>query len=183
MLETDELIFRGTPWVKIGLRSISRATARNGALEIDYPGGSMRFELGAAAERWVEKIRTPRTRLEKLGITAGRTVSVIGVRDPDFAKELTASGAKVTIGRVTKGADVIVWGIERLADLDRLGALVDELDPAGGIWVIHRKGKDGVKDVEIFAAGKRVGLTANKVARFSETHTAERLVIPKALRR
>ena len=39
-----------------------------------------------------------------------------------------------------------------------------------------------VKDTDIFAAGKTVGLTATKVARFSETHTAEKLVILLAKR-
>jgi hypothetical protein len=83
---------------------------------------------------------------------------------------------------VVKNSATIVFGVGSVADLDRLPDLKAKLVPAGGIWVIHKKGKDGVKNVEIFAAGKRAGLTATKVARFSETHTAERLVIPKALR-
>jgi len=183
LLETDELLFRGPPRVRISFRDILRVTAVDGVLAIEYAGGSMRFAVGAAAPRWAEKITSPPSRLAKMGIKAGLTVSVIGLEDREFAAELAASGARVSTGRVVKGADVIVFGVDRQADLDRLALLGSKLDPAGGIWVIHRKGKDGVKDVDIFAAGRRVGLTANKVARFSDTHTAERLVIPKALRK
>jgi hypothetical protein len=39
-----------------------------------------------------------------------------------------------------------------------------------------------LRDVHVFAEAKRVGLTYTKVARFSATHTAEKLVIPKAKR-
>ncbi len=53
--------------------------------------------------------------------------------------------------------------------------------PNGAIWVVHRKGKDApLKYVEVFAAGRSAGLVDNKVASFSATHTAERLVIPRA---
>jgi hypothetical protein len=52
----------------------------------------------------------------------------------------------------------------------------------GAIWVVHPKGKGALKDTEIFAAAKTLGLVSTKVARFSETHTAEKLVIPVAHR-
>jgi hypothetical protein len=39
-----------------------------------------------------------------------------------------------------------------------------------------------LRDTEIFVEAKRLGLTYTKVARFSQTHTAEKLVIPKAKR-
>jgi hypothetical protein len=49
----------------------------------------------------------------------------------------------------------------------------------GAIWVVHRKGKDAtLKDIDVFAAAKRVGLVDTKVVAFSTTHTAEKLVIP-----
>jgi hypothetical protein len=39
-----------------------------------------------------------------------------------------------------------------------------------------------VKDTDVFVEAEKAGLTATKVARFSETHTAEKLVIPVAKR-
>lgn len=183
LLETDELIFRGPARVRIPFRTMERVSAAAGVLTVAYPGGSMRFHLGPAAERWRERIQRPlRTRLEKLGLGPSSVVSVVNLRDPDFDRELDATGATVSRGRLLARSTVIIFGVEKVADLTRLAALKAKLVPAGGIWVVHRKGKDGVKDVEIFAAGARAGLTANKVARFSDTHTAERLVIPRSAR-
>jgi hypothetical protein len=117
-----------------------------------------------------------------MAIRAGQTVSLIALTDRDFAAEVVAAKARVSRGRALKGSHHVVFEAIKLGDLKRLKALRTCLDPAGGIWVIHRKGPEGIKDTDIFAAAKRVGLTAIKVARFSDTHTAERLVIPVALR-
>jgi hypothetical protein len=71
----------------------------------------------------------------------------------------------------------------RVDDLVRLGELREAIKPAGGIWVVSPKGKGAVlKDVEVMAAAREAGLVDNKVVSFSDTHTALRLVIPKALR-
>jgi hypothetical protein len=52
------------------------------------------------------------------------------------------------------------------------------------VWVVSPKGKGiEVRDVDVMAAGRDAGLVDNKVASFSATHTALRLVIPKADRR
>lgn len=67
-----------------------------------------------------------------------------------------------------------------LAQLKKLGA---RLQPAGAIWVVSRKGRDAtVRDADVFKAAKAAGLVDNKVCSFSATHTAVRLVIPRARR-
>ena len=66
--------------------------------------------------------------------------------------------------------------------LSRIATCSRALAPAGALWVVHPKGTNGLKDTDVFAAGKAAGLTYTKVARFSDTHTAEKLVIPKAKR-
>jgi len=49
--------------------------------------------------------------------------------------------------------------------------------------VIHAKGKAAAfKDVDVFAAAKKAGLVDVKVASFSGTHTAEKLVVPVKMR-
>ncbi len=182
LLETEELIFRGPARVTIPFSAITGIRARAGRLTVVYAGGVMRFDVGAAAAAWAERVQRPRGRLDKLGITGSSLVSMLGVTDPGFVVELAGSGATVSRGRVRAGSTVVLFGVRVVEDLNKLGQIRDRIDPAGGIWVLHRRGKDGVKDVEIFAAGKAVGLVANKVMRFSETHSADRLVIPKALR-
>jgi hypothetical protein len=50
------------------------------------------------------------------------------------------------------------------------------------IWAITPKGKDGIAEAAVVAAGKAAGLVDVKVAAFSPTHTAAKFVIPKAQR-
>lgn len=184
LLESDHLLFRGEGTrVRIALRDVTRVEAADGMLEVQHTAGLIRLALGASAATWAEKIRAPRSLLDKLGIKAGMRVAVVGVDDAEFRGQLAARTAHVFDGRVPKPVDVIVFAAERTRDLARLATLRRALTPAGAIWVVHRKGKDAtLKDVDVFAAAKAAGLVDNKVASFSATHTAERLVIPLAKR-
>ena len=178
LLETDEIIVRGPLHLRIPLKTISAVAVSNGRLEVRHAGGSAVLHLGDQAARWAERIRSPKSRLEKMGISATTRVAVVGLDDAEFRAELEASGALVSYDRPPKDSRLIVFGAERIEDLERLSKLRTALAPDGVLWVVHRKGKEGVKDVEIFAAARTAGLTSTKVARFSETHTAEKLVIP-----
>ena len=184
LLETDALIFRGEDArLSIPRASITGLEVNGGELSVTYEGGTAVFVLGPSAARWAEKIRNPRGLLDKLGVKEQSRVAVIGVRDESFLAQLATRTADVTTRAPKKDTELIFLGVERLADLDRLAALRQRLVPAGAIWVVHRKGKEGtIKDVQVFAAAKAAGLVDNKVASFSETHTAEKLVIPLALR-
>ena len=66
--------------------------------------------------------------------------------------------------------------------MKQLARLKKLLQPAGAVWVIRPKGTSAIMDVDVIAAGKAAGLADVKVAAFSPTHTAEKLVIPVALR-
>lgn len=181
-LEADDILFRAPSLrVKIPLKRISAVQARSGVLSVTTPEGVAAFSIGDKAESVAEKIRSPKSRAAKMDFKPGSRVSVIGPIEASFAVELEGLGVDVS-GRLRKRSNGIVIGVERLADLERLEALVASLDSTGAIWIVHRKGKDGVKDTEVFRAGTRAGLVATKVARFSETHTAEKLVIPKSKR-
>ena len=76
-------------------------------------------------------------------------------------------------------------------DIDGVPVVGDESDAAeiagriardGAVWVVHPRGKADVADTVIFVAAKATGLTYTKVVRFSETDTAEKLVIPVSSR-
>jgi hypothetical protein len=182
LLETDEILFRGPMKLRIPLASISSVKATGGELRVEHAGGEATFVLGASAAKWAEKIRSPRSRLDKLDVKSESVVFVVGVDDPDFHAELRDRTRSITIGRMKTGANLAFVGASRPVDLDRIAKAKAAIVPNGAIWVIHPKGKNGLKDTEIFAAAKAIGLTYTKVARFSETHTAEKLVIPKAMR-
>ena len=182
LLETDELIVRGAARQRIPFSAVRSVAAADGELRVDHEGGTTVLELGDAAAKWAERIRSPRTLLEKLGVREGQTISVSGVSDDDFSEQLARSGARVLTGRLEKNSHIILLGATTPRDLTKLRAAATAVARDGAIWVVHPKGKGALRDTEIFAAAKAAGLTATKVARFSATHTAEKLVIPVARR-
>ena len=183
LLETDELLFRGPARLKIPLASITSLDASQGVLHVAHVGGSAQFELGDAATEWVERIRSPRSLIDKLGVKPGMTVSVIGEFDPAFVSDVESRAGTLFVGRMRKGSDLVFFLAEKIGQLSKLSSLETTLATGGAIWVVHPKGKGALKDTEIFAAGESVGLTAVKVVRFSETHTGEKLMRRKSARR
>ncbi len=128
-----------------------------------------------------ERDYSHRLLLDKLGVTPGMRVSVIGVRDPGFVRLVESSGADVS-SRKRKDTDLFFLGVESYADMERLAPLESSMVRDGGIWVIHPKGRKDVSQAEIIRLGVAAGFVDNKVSAFSETHTALRFVIPKARR-
>jgi hypothetical protein len=174
LLETDEIIVRG----RIPFSAITRVNADRGRLVLHTADGDMALELGAAAEKWAEKIRSPKSLIDKLGVGSDAVVSVLGVDDAAFLAELGARTRAITRGRVHAESAAIFLGVERQSDLAKIATVAEKLPPKAALWVIHPKGKDGIADTAIFAVAKENGLTYTKVARFSATHTAERLNRP-----
>jgi hypothetical protein len=184
LLETDHLIFRGTIRLNIPRKAITKAEADAGTLRVTFPDGTAAFELGPSAAKWAEKIRNPPSLLDKLGVKPDMRVAVLGVDDDAFLEQLAERTSDIARRTPKKDTDVIVLGANTVADLSRLEKLRGYLTPAGAIWVVHTKGKGAAfKDVDVFAAAKRAGLVDVKVAAFSPTHTAEKLVVPVKLRK
>ena len=185
LLETDELIFRGsarTVRLEIPLATIRHVTAGSGELRVQHSGGDAAFLLGAQAEKWADRIRNPRSLLDKLDVGAGQTISIVGLKDEEFIGQVRERAGRVVTGRLARDSDLVFLGAKSERDLSRIPAALQAITRDGAIWVVHPKGKDGLLDTTIFAAAKHAGLTYTKVARFSATHTAEKLVIPKAKR-
>ena len=182
LLETDELRFRGTTRLRIALRDVSAVSAKDGTLRVEHANGVASFVLGAAAESWAEKIRSPRTLADKLGVTRGMRVAVIDVDDREILDDLTAKGAELVIGSVPQEAPMVLFRVARPSQLATLGTMASRIARNGAIWVVHPRGEAAVCDTVIFAAARDAGLTYTKVVRFSERDTAEKLVIPRASR-
>ncbi len=180
LLESDHVLLRlPDERVKIPFADIEKMEAKDGQLAIKHRGGSVSIYLGAAASKWAEKIRNPRSLMDKLGVKPGMRVAVLGVDDADFLLQLAQRTSDVAQRVAGHAVGMIFFGTEDPAALVRLAALKRTLKSDGAIWVVHRKGKDAtVKDTDVFAAAKRAGLVDNKVVAFSATHTAEKLVIP-----
>lgn len=179
LLESDHVLLRlPKERIKIRFGDIETMEAKDGQLAIKHRGGSVSIYLGSAAATWADKIKNPRSLMDKLGVKAGMRIAVHGVDDAAFLLQLSERTDGVA-KRSGQALDMIFFACDDVASLVRLAALKRTLKSDGAIWVVHRKGKDAtVRDVDVFAAAKRVGLVDNKVVAFSATHTAERLVIP-----
>ena len=183
LLETDELIFRGAKRLAVRLESILDARADDGWLVVAHAEGEARFDLGAAAEKWAYAITHPRTRADKMGVKAGSRVLVLGLSDDaTFLAELRERTDTVDTDGDEDAYDVAFLHVEEAADLAELAPLVERIRPAGGIWVIRPKGRPDLAHEVVVAAAKAAGLIDNKSARFSDTLTGLRFVIPKANR-
>ena len=182
-LETGELRFRGETKLDIPLASIREVAVKDGALHVTHAGGVAVLGLGeATSAKWAERIRSPRSLADKLGVKQGMRIAVLGVEDAGILADLVSRGAELVTGKVPDGTTMVLWRVASPAALSKLASMVKRIARDGAIWVVHPRGDASVADTVIFAAGKEAALTATKVVRFSETDTAEKLVIPRAAR-
>ena len=115
---------------------------------------------------------------EKLGIKPGMRVETIDISDPRLTAIIADGGGQIVSGSAREPVDLIFLGADWPPDLDRLPELRRRIRPNGAIWVVSRKGKGStLRDTEVIEAGLASGLVDNKVVSFSDTHTAQRLVI------
>jgi len=177
LLETDEIIFRGDFRLAIPLKSIESLDVADGMLRVTSPAGTVALKLGAQAEKWAHKIRNPRTLADKLDVKPGMRVSLMGV-----GNVLEGRTSDVSEGKAARDSDIILFGAEAEKDLSKLRALQKSIKPNGAIWVVYPKGRKNITENAVLQGGRQSGLVDVKVARFSETHTALKFVIPVAKR-
>jgi hypothetical protein len=177
LLETDELIFRGDFRIAVPLKSITDLAASNGELRVGFADGEATFELGPKAERWAERIRNPRSLLDKLGVKPESNVAVVDLDDSEFRRLLEECVERYATAPEPE-SDLIFLGAESTGDLGRIESLVQYLRPNGHIWVVAPKGRQDIREIDVLQAGRAAGLKDTKVASFSGTHTAHRFTIP-----
>jgi hypothetical protein len=184
LLETDELIVRGEARVKVSRREVQSVTRRGGVVTVVAPTATVKLTLGEpAASKWEQKLKEPPKRLiDKLDVKPGAKVWLLEAASPELEEQIGERTTNVTRGKAARDCDVVFVGVERDAQLSRIERAMDATLDDGAIWVIHPKGKSGVADTTIFEKAKALNLTYTKVARVSDTHTAEKLVRPRASR-
>jgi hypothetical protein len=121
--------------------------------------------------------------LDKLGIRPGMRVALVDIDDVDIRPLIADRTTDLTDGWPEPDTDIVLLGADTRDALEPLEALSGRIRPNGAIWVVSRKGAAAtIRDVEVIDASRAAGLVDNKVASFSATHTALRLVIPVARR-
>jgi len=182
LLETSEILFRGDTRLKIAISSIKAIQAKDGELHVRTSDGLVVLELGESAEKWLKKIVNPKSRIEKLGVKPGESVTLEGKFSRDFLDDLKNQGATIARAKTTLRTPWIFLAAEALQDLRRVGAIARAMQGAMALWVVYPKGQKSVTESDVRSAGLKSGLTDIKVASFSGTHTALKFVIPKAKR-
>lgn len=178
LLETSEIIFRGDFRLKIAFKEIQKISAKEGALRVSWNGETAEFEIGAASEKWLAKIKNPKSVIEKIGIKPGMRVTLVGMKDESFARDVK----RVTecTNRVGKSCEMIFYGAKDAAELKRVPELARALAPDGALWIVYPKGRKEIREIDVIDAGRAAGLKDVKVVGFSPTHTALKFVIPLA---
>ncbi|HVC75536.1 MAG TPA: hypothetical protein VND96_03360 [Candidatus Micrarchaeaceae archaeon] len=133
-------------------------------------------------------VMSTRPLLDKLGVKPGAKVAIVNLDDEGFITHLRTRTRDIVKGKPSSPADLVFFGAETPPELDRIDELKGWIEPNGGIWVVRTKGGGGMlRDTDVVAAGLAAGLVDNKIASFSETQGAMRLVFrvrdrPRAVR-
>jgi hypothetical protein len=182
LLETSEILFRGDFRLKIPFSTIKSAKAVDGELRLQAAEGSVIFHLGAAAEKWRDKILHPKSRIEKLGVKPGAKVSLLGSLDAEFLKEIGALTKSVSKGKVAADSEWIFFTADSKEDLGALPKISKSMKGAAALWIVYPKGQKHVTENDVLAAARKAGLKDVKVVGFSSTLTALKFVIPLSQR-
>ncbi len=183
LLETDELFLRveGEPKRRrLRLPELTKVRATKGALAFEHGGHRYAIAVAGAA-KWAEKILSPPTLLDKLGIARGASIHVDGVEDePAFEAAL----AEVEVVRVPLGpkASVVVRGMTTKKDLASLAKARRAVGDGLVLWAVYPKGQKDFGESDVRAAAIAEGLVDVKVARFSDVRSALKLVVRKSER-
>ena len=120
--------------------------------------------------------------IDKLGIKPGMRVALLGFEDAGFSAEVAERGASIV--EPAPGLDMVFYRVNEPADLGAIRELRHLIHDRGAIWVLRTKGPSRrVREVDVIEAGRAFDLIDNKIASFSDTFAAMRLVVPLNLRR
>ena len=115
--------------------------------------------------------------IDKLGVKPGAKVVLVNLRDPGFTKLLRTRTADITTTRPSVPCDLVFIGVSTRDELKRIAEVKSWIEPNGAIWVVRPKGgRSDVRDTDVIDAGLAAGLVDNKIASFSDTQGAMRLV-------
>ena len=115
--------------------------------------------------------------LDKLGVKPGMRVALVAFEDPGFEAGLVDRGASVVA--LAPGLDMVFYRVDHPSELLRIGELRPMIRDNGAIWVLRTKGAvRTVREVDVIDAGRAFDLVDNKIASFSDTLAAMRLVVP-----
>lgn len=187
LVESDMLVFAFAAGSQKGQTRQKRLVIPRGLVRaIVYEGttftlhtdeGITSFDVGTDAKAFVAKFESPPSLVEKLGASPGKRACCIGKVDEAFVDELAARGV---LAAKTSLDLVFLFAEDEAFARRELPLARGKLTPSGAVWIVYPKGKKPFGENQVLMTGREAGLVDVKVARFSETHTALKFVIPKA---
>jgi hypothetical protein len=184
LLETDEVFVRVEGEAKrrkLPLRALTKLAARGTSLAFEHAGTRYEIEVGDAA-RWVEKIRSPKALLDKLGIANGSRVHVAGL-DDDASFGALLTKAEVVRAPLDGDASVVVLGIRARTELTCVKRARKAVGDGLSLWIAYPKGKKELSEHHVRATAIAEGLVDVLVVRFSDERSALKLVVRKRERK
>jgi hypothetical protein len=171
-VQEDHVSFRGAFKADVPFKEIV-AEARGTLLVLSCRGHTVELGAGSRAGALAAKIRSPPSRLDRLGVRAGTTAAVAGPLDAAFKGELAAR-ASVAAGAPRQPVDALFFAVEATAQLDVLPRLAPLVAPGGSLWIVSPQGKAPTA-AQVAAAAKAAGLQPGAAGvRFSATQVAAR---------
>lgn len=171
----DDLVrFAGNLKQEVGFEEIT-AEARGTLLVLSFRGHTVELAAGAKAGALAAKVRSPRSRLDRLGIDYGVTAAVAGPVEPAFRRELE-SRAVVSTGAPKEPVGLLVLAAEPAPTsmLTNLGKIVPFVAEGGTVLIVTPNAAAELSATKVQAAAKASGLEGAGATRFSPTHTAHR---------
>lgn len=174
-----EIDFRGEFRFRWKWVDLTRVSYTDGVLTVVRRTDVATFHLGNAAEKWAHAIQNPKSRLDKLGLKPGHRYEAWGEFDETFPGELAdRAGEAASDGPY----DAVFVRLDSQGDLSRLLQARLQIVSNGMIWAMWPKGRKEFREDDIRNFALANGLVDVKVASFSATLSALKLVIPVAMR-
>jgi hypothetical protein len=123
------------------------------------------------------ELYSTRPLIDKLGVKPGAKIALMGIDDAWFLRQLRSRTRDIARGKPDGLCDLVFMRASTRAELARIAEVKPWIEPSGAIWVIRPKGgRSELLDTDVIDAGLAAGLVDNKIASFSETEGAMRLV-------
>jgi hypothetical protein len=172
LLETRDLILRGTLSRKLPFSAITELRVEGDRLRFSAEGEAFALLLGAdRAARWAAKIANPPSLATKLGLGPALKVQVIGVvDDPALAEALVGAVAE----QPTDAGMTLAIVTDEPSLRTALGRHEATL-PGAAIWIVHGKGRsERIGDNAVRTVMRGLGYIDTKISAVSGALSATR---------